>query len=383
MKRALLVVACLLAVLLAAMPGEVRAAGEQDKTIYGNWPGELHEGNPFAGDLARARRRLDAAIHRFWDIYGKDPWNYWAVVDAYYAYADAYHQYVWTLRRYWDWEHSHHRFAGRVLTRDVEKLREQPVANAVVTLTRNVLFLKDQPLAAREEQSLASQAGVAHTSILPPSAAWSAQTDDRGRFEFVGIPRGSYRYHVKADGFFAASGVVEVGAARQERDVYLSRLRHFAGSVFTVTRDIIPILRPLLAKAGQREAQVANAEDVEKILSADQRIMPVHRRLIPVDGARVALAPNIGILHHAPGGPAAFTGADGRFRFEDLAGTSYRVSVEKPGFLPFDALVTLERARTTKRIVIFPVVPHDPGKIVPLDAHQSETTGSSLNDPFR
>ena len=68
MKRFLLICAALIAALSFVNPAPVQAGGEQEKSVYGNWPAEMSRENPFADDLARARKRLDASILRFWDI---------------------------------------------------------------------------------------------------------------------------------------------------------------------------------------------------------------------------------------------------------------------------------------------------------------------------
>lgn len=442
MNRFLLICAALVAALSFLHPAPVQAGGEQEKSVYGNWPAEMSRENPFADDLARARKRLDASILRFWDIYARDPWNYWLVVDAYYSYADSYQRYTWVLWRYWHWENTHYRFSGRVLTRDVEVLENEKVArpelvvpNAEIKLERNAAFLAGQPLAQKEEAKEAKETAVAHTTVAPP-AGYTAKSDDKGRFDFRGLPRGQYKYTVTAEGFFPTSGLVEIAATRQDRDVYLTRLRKFEGTVFTVTADCLPILRPLLSKAGAPggAVDVASADEVEKILGSDQRIAPQFRRLVPVDGAKVSLnaatslpfpipglpAPGQtpgqtpgqlppvpgqvpGQLPPAPGQvpgqlppvgddkarpvagqvvPSTSTGADGKFAFAGLTDTSYRVSAEKAGYLPFSALINLERAHTWRRIVIFPFVPFEPGKLEPQKVEQTDVQGKSLNDPF-
>jgi hypothetical protein len=432
--------------------GSVRAGQDGETSIYGNYPPEFTKENPYADDLARARRALDDSIRRFWEVYSRDPWNYWVVVDAYYGYAEAYRRYNWVLAKYWEWERNQSSFSGRVLTRETPPpvytttegqpramglITDRPVSGATIRLVSGpVIYYGTKP--GEAQPAPAAQTPDQPTGMIAPpnmpSRIYLATSNEKGRFVFRNLPRGHYNYTVSKDGFSPVHGAVEVGVARQERDIYLNRHRGFAGVVLTVSKPVWAIIKPMLVKpqtasavAPVQDAVVASAEDVEQVLGSDARIQPIHRKLIPVEGARVMLrsfnrfpmplaaggapgaapldatsgaaaspttstpqAPSAGFADPGivrwppmPIDPSTTTGGDGKFHFENLPQTSYQVVVEKPGFIPFRAMVTLDRYQTFRRVVIFPLMPGEPMPVpVPMPAQQTDTQGGSLNDPF-
>ncbi len=308
--------------------------------FYGDYPNPVDRGNPYAAGLVRARADLDTSINAFWAVYYSSPYDYGRVIGAYYGYVNAYYAYRAYLDAYKRATPTGRTFKGRVMTRDIEPGQVIPMI---------------YPYPGRGVQG----AQVQLSTYVPPGQGRPVQligtrtTDASGAFSFTGLAAGTYSYSVTRDGYIAQSGTVDV-SSNVERTFYITKHRVLSGRVMT----------PRLFGAPPPDW--------------------IDRSPVPVSGARV----NLTLIN--PGGftaqvvRTATTGADGRFRFDDIPGTEVRLVTQATNYATDSRVQGLSASTTEVTIMLTSTLPPPP--VAPpvrrLGVETSPVPDSSLENPF-
>lgn len=319
-------------------------AARAQESIYGDYPTQIAQENPYAKGLAQARAALDRSIQSFWSAYYSVPYDYWRVVDAYYGYVNAYYTYKAYLDAYRRWERERRGFAGVVKTDNSQpgvvyiRAPIDPVAGATVSLATYV-----PPGQGRPVRMIGTRT-----------------TDASGRFEFSNLASDTYTYTVTKDGFVAEIGTVEVNAARVERTIMLRKKRGLTGTVVAPYNFGVQPLASTDAAALARfpTRPVANARIVLSPRAAPGQVVPAIAMIATTDG-------------------------NGRFSFEQLNYAQVSITVSAPGYRSHNQVVSLGAAGPTD-VRIF-LVPNDmPIAVDPVRPLGQEVQPASgdLNNPF-
>jgi hypothetical protein len=317
----LLVLTLLVPLVVLGLAGPVRAHHDDAaSSVYGNYPSPVDQRNPYARELVAARRHLDATIVEYWRVYRQDPWNVWGLWRAYFAYADAWYRYRRTLDRYWAWYGERdHVLTGRVVSSDISpyewRRHDQPVAAARVDLYTYV------PPGQRR----------------PVVLIGTRTTDSRGAFEFRNLAEGTYSYSITCQGYAPASGRVEVGRdGQRELVVRLSRIRILTGTVLARRMVGNPPADP--PPGFWNPVPVAGAEVIVEIDG-------IARIQDPATGSTASHPEEAWIGR-------AVTGADGRFRIENIPFSQAILLVRKAGYRSHSEGLRLADEVTDRNVVL-------------------------------